>query len=129
VYIANDAARLEASHGDLLTALELFDFVIDSSHRAGDHPNLAIALANLAIYFHQVEQSEVAARIYGTSARFRSITAVPGLREVVEHLRALLGESAFDDCVTTGSALELGESVGYARTQIRIARQRAEREM
>ena len=122
-YIAYDAAGLEASHGDLPKALELFDFAIDSWHRAGDHPNLAIALANLAIHFDHAGQPDVAAIIYGASAQHYSSEVAPGLGDTVEHLRVVLGPTALDGFVAAGSALELGEAVAYARHQIRLARQ------
>ena len=104
----------------------MFDFAIDTCHRAGDHPNLAIALASLAVHFDHVEQPEVAARIYGASAQYYSSAAAPGLGDTVEHLRVVLGPTTFDGFVAAGAALELGEAVAYARHQIRLARQTAE---
>ena len=59
-------------------ALELFDTAIDTYHRVGNHPGLAITLANLAVFFDRTEQSDIAATIYGSSTRYQSIVAVAG---------------------------------------------------
>ena len=120
--IARDAAGLEAHHGRRDNALELFDTTIATYHRVGDHPGLGITLADLAVFFDRTEQSDIAATIYGSSTRYQSIVAAPGLPGVVTHLRAVLGDTLFDRCVETGAALEFGSAVAYARDQIRLAR-------
>jgi hypothetical protein len=121
--IARDAAALEAVHGRLDDALELFDTTIDAYHRSGDRFSLAITLANLAVFFDRIDHPDVAARIYGSSTRYESVVAVPGLDGVVERLRVLLGPSAFDRAVAAGAALEFSSAASYARHQIRLARQ------
>ncbi len=121
--IARDAAGLEARHGRRDDALELFDSTIATYHRVGNHPGLAITLADLAVFFDRTVQSDIAATIYGSSTRYQSIVAAPGLPGVVEHLRAVLGDTLFDRCVETGAALDFGDAVAYARHQIRLARQ------
>ena len=40
----------------------------------------------------------------------------------VDHLRAVLGETAFDQCVAAGAAMEPADAVAYARDQIQAAR-------
>ena len=116
-----DAAWLEALHGDLGDALEMFDSAIDGFHRAGDHPNLANALARLAVSFDHIENVEVAATLSGVNTRYGSMP-VPGLSQVVDHARSVLGRAVFDSQVATGAAMELGDAVAYARAQIRFAR-------
>jgi hypothetical protein len=44
---------------------------------------------------------------------------------VVDHLRAALGNAAFDQCTATGAAMDLAEAVGYARHHIELARRQA----
>ena len=117
-----EAAGLESRHGDLGDGLALFDAAIDTFHRAGNQPSLAMTLGGLAMAFDRVEQPEIAARIYGASTRSRSIETVPGLPAAVEHLRAVLGEAVFADRVAAGADLEIGDAVAYARHQIRLAR-------
>ncbi len=122
VAIAREAAPLEAVHGDLDKALVLFDTTIDSFHRAGDAANLAAALATLAGLFDRVEQPEVGATIYGTSAHHASINMVINLPAVLDHLRAVLGDTVFDACVATGAAMEPPDAVQYARHHIQLTR-------
>ena len=123
--LAQDAARLEAVHGELDQALELFSKGINSFHHAGNIVFLAATFASLAVFFDRFERPEVAATIYGASTRQASISLVPHLPEVVSHLRSVLGESTFDACVGAGAAQDIAEAVGYAHEQI----QRASREL
>ena len=120
--IARDAAPLEAVHGDLNQALALFDTTIDSLHRAGNVAHLAATLAGLAGFFDRVEQPEIAATIYGTSAHHANINIVINLPAVLDHLGAVLGDTVFGRCVATGAAMEPGDAVHYARAQIQTAR-------
>ncbi len=119
--MAQDAARLEATHGDLDDALKLFSKGIDSFHRAGNIVFLAATLASLAVFFDRVGHLDVAATIYGSSTRQASIGLVPRLDEVVEHLRSGLGEEAFEACVATGRGQDFSEAVRYAHEQIDLA--------
>ena len=120
--IARDAAPLEAVHGDLDQALALFDTTIDSLHRAGNVANLAAALAGLAGFFDRIEQPEIAATIYGTSAHHANINTVINLPAVLHHLRAALGDTVFHACVATGAAMEPPDAVQYARHHIQLTR-------
>ena len=119
--LAQDAARLEATHGDLDDALKLFSRGIDLFHRAGNVVFLAATLASLAVFFDRVGRHEVAATIYGSSSREASIGLVPHLDDVVEHLQSTLGEDAFNQCVAAGRSQELADAVRYAHEQIDLA--------
>ena len=119
--LAQDAARLEAVYGELDDALALFANGINSFHRAGNVAFLAATFASLAVFFDRLEQPAIAATIYGASTRQASISLVPHLRDVVAHLRGVLGDRAFDECVAAGAAFELAEAVRYAHEQIQLA--------
>ena len=119
--LAQDAARLEAVHGELDDALALFSKGINAFHHAGNVAFLAATFASLAMFFDRFERPEIAAKIYGASTRQASIGLVPHLPEVVVHLRSVLGEDTFDACVETGAAMELAEAVRYAQEQIHVA--------
>ena len=119
--LAQDAARLEAVHGDLDDALALFSTGINSFHRAGNIAFLAATFASLAVFFDRFERPEVAATIYGAGTRQASIGLVPHLPDVVAHLRSVLGATTFDECVAAGAAQEIAESVRYAHEQIQLA--------
>jgi hypothetical protein len=125
-FIAYNAAGLEAVHGDPDTALELFDFAIDTCHRSGDPTHLALAFASVAVHFDRVERPDIAATLYGSSTKSPSIAVVPGLPDTVQHLRAGFSPAVFDGYITAGLAMEVGDAVAYARQQIRLARQAKE---
>jgi hypothetical protein len=117
--LAQDAARLEAVHGEFDEALALFSAGINSFHRAGNVVFLAATFASLAVFFDRFEQPEIAATIYGASTRQPSIGLVPHLSDVVDHLREVLDEATFDECVATGVAFETAEAVQFAQEQLR----------
>lgn len=116
--LAQDAARLEASHGELGDALALFSTSIDAFHRAGNIVFLAATLASLAVFFDRFGQVEVAAVVYGSSTRQASIGLVPNLGDATAHLRSVLGEARFDELVADGAAQETAEAVRFAQLQI-----------
>jgi tetratricopeptide (TPR) repeat protein len=121
--IAIYAAGLEAVDGNLDEAVSLFDAAIDSFHRAGNVGQVAEALASLAVFLDRwSERPDVAATVYGSSTnhpRVGTIFEVPG---TIEHLRSVLGDSAFNACAAAGSALDLSAAVDYARHQIQLIR-------
>jgi predicted ATPase len=126
--IAQDAAGLEAVHGDLETGLVMFDATIDSFHQSGNAADTVGTLATLAILFDRFERAEPAATLYGATTHHTGTSWVIGLPELVDHLRAVLGASRFDECVTTGAAMELTEAVQYARAQIQLAQSELDRQ-
>jgi hypothetical protein len=120
--IAQEAAGLEAAHGDLGQALTLFDAALDSFQRAGNAASLGGTLGQLAVCFDRFDQPDVAATLSGLSSHPGIGLLVVDLRAVVDHVRAELGDAAFDQCAATGSAMDLGEAVSYARHHIELAR-------
>jgi predicted ATPase len=120
--LAREAAVLETVYGPLEQALTLFDSAIDSFHRAGLVVWVATLLADLAVLFDRVERPEVAATCYGAATHQGGAHQVPNLPAAVDHLRAGLGEEAFDGCVAVGAAMEIGDAVRYARDQTQTAR-------
>ena len=112
--LAQDAARLEAVHGELDDALALFSKGISAFHHAGNVAFLAATFASLAVFFDRFERPEIAATIYGASTHQASISLVPHLPDVVTHLQSVLGGTTFDRCVAAGAALPIAEAVRYA---------------
>jgi hypothetical protein len=45
-----------------------------------------------------------------------------GLAQLVDHLRAELGQARFDELVAAGAAMEFGDAVRYAHDQIQLTR-------
>ena len=120
--IARDAARLEALHGNLVDGLALFDTTLDSFHRTGLGSNVAQTLGELTTFFDRFDRPEIAATIYGNTTSYASTIGVIDLLDVVDHLRSALGSKRFDECVAAGAAMELADSVRYARAQIQLVR-------
>jgi hypothetical protein len=116
--IALDAAGLEALHGDRDRGLELFATTIDSYHRAGDTPDLAVMFANLAVFFDRDNQPEVAATVYGASTHHPIAGQNVHIAATVDRLRGTLGQATFDACAHAGSAMSTAEAVHYTQEQI-----------
>jgi predicted ATPase/class 3 adenylate cyclase len=123
--IAQEAALLETRHGDPGQALALFDATLDNLHRSGNAATLALVFANLAVCFDRFDQPDVAATIYGASTLQAVSQYVVELPGVVDHLRAVLGDTAFDNCAATGAAMDTADAVPYARHHIELARRQA----
>ncbi len=64
--IAMSSAWLEAVHGDLDEALDLFTTSLDSFHQSGNTTDLDLTFAYLMVFFDRIEQPEVAATLSGT---------------------------------------------------------------
>jgi tetratricopeptide (TPR) repeat protein len=126
-FFARDVAALEAAHGERDEALALFDDNIDSLHRAGDVAHLSSTLANLAAFFDRIDQPDIAATVYGTTIRHASITRVINLSFVVDHLRDVLGQTRFDQCLAAGAAMAPADAVHYVRRHIHLARRAEDR--
>jgi tetratricopeptide (TPR) repeat protein len=123
--IALSSARLEAAQGDLGQALALFDAALNSFLGAGDVATLGRSLAYLAACFERINRPDVAATLYGASTNQPPGQYAVNLPAVVDHLRAALGDAAFDQYAATGAAMDLGEAVDYARHHLELARRQA----
>ena len=99
----------------------MFETAIALLQRASDVGNSAVAFAELAVLFDRLEQPDIAATLYGASSRHGDIGWVLNLPTVVDHLREVLGQTAFDDRVAAGTAMDFGDAVQYAQHQIRLA--------
>jgi predicted ATPase/class 3 adenylate cyclase len=123
--IGSEAARLEALHGDLRQALALIDTALDRTQRAGNVTSVGGTLAQLAVCFDRLDRPDVAATLYGASTNQAIVQYVVHLPAVVDHLRAMLGDAAFDQYAASGAAMDLADAVGYARHHIELARREA----
>ena len=118
---SRDLAGLEASAGDVRTALDSLDEVIDSFHQTGDTSNLAPTLAYLPMLFDRIDRPTQAATLYGAAARHPSAALTADLDRVTDHLRTTLGIDSFDEHVAHGATMTIGQAVSYARLEIRAA--------
>jgi hypothetical protein len=123
--IAQDAALLETLHGDPGRGLALFDTALDGLHRAGNPGSVVLGFPNLAVCFDRFDQPDVAATIYGAGTLHAASQYGFELPGVVDHLRAVLGDTAFHNCGATGAAMDAADAVAYARHHIELARRQA----
>jgi predicted ATPase len=123
--ITQISAPLEAIHGDLGQALALYDAALDRLHRAGNVASMSQALGYLAACFERIDRPDVAATLYGASTNQAISQYVVNLAAVVDHLRAALGDAAFDQCAATGANMDPADTVEYARHHIELARRQA----
>jgi hypothetical protein len=121
--IVRDAAGLEAVHGDIDHALDLFTSSLNSLHQAGNTTSLVVTFATLAVFFDRTKQPEIAATIYGTTTHHTETNQALGLAPALDHLRHTLDAETFDDCVRTGAAMNITEAVHYANHHINTTRQ------
>jgi hypothetical protein len=105
--------------------LELFDAALDSFHSAGNVTNAGSTLALLAVCFDRFDQPDVAATLYGASINPAGSQYLVGLPAVLDHLRAALGDAAFDEYAAIGTAMDLADAVSYARHHIKLVRRQA----
>jgi tetratricopeptide (TPR) repeat protein len=120
--LARALAELEAINGDFGEAFRLFESAVDAFQRAGDIRNLAVTLATLAVAFDRLDRPEVATTIYGAATNSGLTAWVVTLPGAVDHLRTVLGDTAFDQYVTVGADMNLDDIVTYARAQTQLAR-------
>ncbi len=125
--IAPDAAALEAVHGDAGQALALTDTALDNLYRAGNVAILLMTFGYLAVCFDRLDRPDPAATLYGAATNNPTDLSlyVLGLPALVDHLRAALGDAAFERCAATGAAMDLADAVAYARHHIQLARRQA----
>jgi predicted ATPase len=120
--IVQNAAGLEALHGEPWQAFTLIDTALESFLGAGNVASVGGALAYLAVCFDRCDQPDVAATLIGAGRHLSPGLYFVYLPAVMEHLHATLGDAAFDQCAATGASMDLGDAVGYARHHIQLAR-------
>jgi hypothetical protein len=119
---AREAAGIEALHGDPAEALSLSATTIELFHRSGDRVNLAPALGHLAVLLDRMGRPAAAARIAGAAAGLVTLGTVAAMPECLAHLRAVLGEEAFEREHAAGRALDPAGIIAEARQQLAAAR-------
>ncbi len=88
--IASEAAVLEATHGDIDQALDLFAASIDSFHQSGATAAWQWCSPDLVVFFDRTGRPEIAATLYGTTINPRPATCsrfAGGGRSCPQHAR------------------------------------------
>ena len=115
-------ARLEAEHGDTVSAFDHLTLAIRNYHNAGDTTAIRVPLASLAVLFDRLGRYEPAATIAGFALSPFSAAGVPEITTAITHLRDILGEATYESLARKGETMTTAEIVTYAYDQIDQAR-------
>ena len=115
-------ARLEAEHGDTVSAFDHLTLTIRNWHNSGDTTTLRIPLAILAALFDRLGRYEPAATIAGFALSPFSASAAPEITTAITHLRAILGDENYESLARVGETMTTAAMVAYAYDQIDEAR-------
>ena len=123
-HLAQNLARVEAQHGDPLTAFDYFTVAIGNYHDSGNTYMLGGPLGFLATFFDRLGRYEPAATIAGFVVT-SPLAALPVLAEfgtALAHLRNVLGDATYESLARKGETMTTAEIVTYAYDQIEQAR-------
>ena len=120
-------ARLEAEHGDPVSAFDHLTLSIRNYHNCGDTTTIRVPLAVLAALFDRLGRYEPAATIAGFALSPFSAAAVPEITTAITHLRDVLGEATYESLARKGETMTTAAMVTYAYDQIDQARAELER--
>jgi hypothetical protein len=115
-------ARLEAEHGDTVSAFDHLTLAIRNFHNAGDTTTIRVPLAVLAVLFDRLGRYEPAATIAGFALTPLSAAGVPQLSTAIAHLREILGDQTYESLARKGETMTTVEMTTYAYDQIDQAR-------
>ena len=115
-------ARLEAEHGDPLTALDHLTLAIRGLHNAGNTTTIRVPLAVLAVLFDRLGRYEPAATIAEFALSPLSAVGVPEITTAITHLRDVLGEATYESLARKGETMTIAAIATYACDQIDQAR-------
>jgi DNA-binding CsgD family transcriptional regulator len=122
-FMSRDAALLHTSHGQLETALSLFNTSIEAFLRSGAVAQLVITLASLPALLEQLNQPGAARTLLAAMANHpASFHHVPTLAGLSTRLDARLGGEAAKRYAATGAAFDLPAAAAYAVHRIDVAR-------
>jgi predicted ATPase/class 3 adenylate cyclase len=115
-------ARLEAEHGDTVSAFDHLTLVIRNFRDAGDPTTICVPLAVLAVLFDRLGRYEAAATIAGFALSPLAAVGVPEISTAITHLRDVLGEATYGSLARKGETMTTAQIVAYAYDQIDQAR-------
>ena len=116
--LANTLARLEAEHGDPVSALDHLTLAIRNYHNAGNTTTIRIPLAVLAALFDRLGRYEPAATIAGFALSPFSAPVVPEITTAITHLRDVLGDQTYESLARKGETMTTAAMATYAYDEI-----------
>jgi predicted ATPase len=120
--LATSLARLEAKHGDTVSAFDHLTLAIRNFHNAGDTTMIRVPLAFLAVLFDRLGRYEPAATVAGFALSPMAATGVPRITTAITHLRDVLGDQTYESLARKGETMTTTAMVTYAYDQIDQAR-------
>jgi hypothetical protein len=114
-------ARLEAEHGDTVSAFDHLTLAIRNYHNSGD-TLIRVPLAILAALFDRLGRYEPAVTIPGFALSPLVAAGVPEITTAITHLRDVLGEATYESLARKGETMTTAEIMTYAYDQIDQAR-------
>ena len=120
--LALSLARLEAEHGDPVSAFDHLTLAIRNFHNAGNTTSIRVPLAILAALFDRLGRYEPAATIAGFALSPIAAAGVPEITTAITHLRNVLGEQTYESLAHQGETMTTAAMATYAYDQIDQAR-------
>ena len=120
--LAEFLARLEAEHGDTVSAFDHLTLAIRSFHSAGNTTTLRVPLAILAVLFDRLGRYKPAATIAGFALSPIAAAGVPEITTAITDLRDVLGEATYESLAHKGETMTTAAMATYAYDQIDQAR-------
>jgi hypothetical protein len=120
--IAYALGRLEATHGDPVSAFEYLGLAIGNMHDSGDRTTMCIPLAVLATALDRLERYDSAATIAGFAFGPLTEMLYPEMTGAITHLRAVLGDQSYESLAQKGASMTTAAMATYAYDEIDRAR-------
>jgi predicted ATPase len=120
--LANTLARLEAEHGDTVSAFDHLTLAIRNFHNAGDTTTIRVPLAVLAALFDRLGRYEPAATISGFALSPMAAAVFPEITTAITHLRDVLGDQTYESLARKAKTMTTSAMATYAYDQIDQAR-------
>jgi hypothetical protein len=117
-HLAVIVSRLEAEHGDPLTALHYVASAIRNFHDAGDTALMRTSMAVLAAFSDRLGRYESAATVAGFAVDPFTSAALPEINTAIAHLRDVLGEEAYESLAHKGETMTAAAMATYVYDQI-----------
>jgi len=115
-------ARLEAEHGDTVSAFDHLTLAIRNYHNSGDTTTIRVPLAILAALFDRLGRYEPAATTAGFALSPMAAAGVPEITTAIAHLRDVLGDQTYESLARKGEVMTTAAMATYAYDQIDQAR-------
>jgi predicted ATPase len=120
--LAHILARLEAEHGDPVSAFDHLTLAIRNYHNSGNTTTIRVPLAVLAALFDRLGRYEPAATIAGFAVSPFASAATPEITTAIAHLREVLGDQTYESLARKGETMTTAAIAAYAYDQIDQAR-------